>query len=410
MKLKRVIIKGLNNKVDCDSEFHNDINVVTGINGCGKTTLLKMLWYAISGNIDRLLSEISFESFSLETSCFHLSLINQSHEDKGEVPTVIIPEGAVYSPSFISKRSTIKCKWRYISDEIQQNGVINIVRYNPIDERELELLKSLIIFESRDSSLFFPTFRRVEGGYSLINPKSQKPLSNSYRSLAELHQFQRESNNVNIVNIQKGFDSLSNNISFAKHKFICSISTNDLGYLLRLHNAKTTEKIDEYYLALNKSLIRELENLKSGIKDSKDESLAIVSKLQREVADVDNKRDELLQPFKVLSELVTKVMHYKGVKLDDFTIGESDNAIESRLLSAGEQQMLSFLCYNAFYEDSIIFIDEPELSLHADWQRRLFPNLMKQQSSNQFVVATHSPFIYSKYEDKEIVLSEDKGE
>ena len=80
------------------------------------------------------------------------------------------------------------------------------------------------------------------------------------------------------------------------------------------------------------------------------------------------------------------------------------------MLSAGEQQMLSFLCYNAFYEDSIIFIDEPELSLHADWQRRLFPNLMKQQSSNQFVVATHSPFIYSKYEDKEIVLSEEKGE
>jgi predicted ATPase len=40
---------------------------------------------------------------------------------------------------------------------------------------------------------------------------------------------------------------------------------------------------------------------------------------------------------------------------------------------------------------------------------------MKQQSSNQFIVATHSPFIYSKYEDKEImdkeiILSEEKGE
>jgi predicted ATPase len=400
MKLKRVSIKGLNNKVDCDFEFHDDINIVTGINGCGKTTFLKMIWYAISGNIERLISEISFTEFNLETSNFSLSLINQSHEDKGQVPTVIIPEGAVYSPSFISKKSTIK--WHYTSNEIQQNGVINIVRYNPIDESELELLKSLI-FESRDSSLFFPTFRRVEGGYSLINPKSQKPLSNSYRSLAELRQFQN-------VNIQEEFDKLSNNISFAKHKFICSISTHDLGYLLRLHHAKTTEKIDEYYLALNKSLISKLENIKSGIEDSKDESLAIVSKLQREVADVDNRRDELLQPFKVLSELVTKVMHYKGVKLDGFTIGELDDAIDSRFLSAGEQQMLSFLCYNAFYEDSIIFIDEPELSLHADWQRRLFPNLMKQQSSNQFIVATHSPFIYSKYSDKELTLSEDKGE
>jgi predicted ATPase len=217
------------------------------------------------------------------------------------------------------------------------------------------------------------------------------------------------------IKIQDDFQKLSDTLTSLEHKFICSVSTHDLGYLLRLHHAETTEKIDEYSRALNKSLISELENIKSGIKDSKDESLAIVSKLQREVADVDDRRDELLQPFKVLSELVTKVMHYKGVKLDDFTIGQSDDAIDSRLLSAGEQQMLSFLCYNAFYEDSVIFIDEPELSLHPDWQRRLFPNLMKQQSSNQFIVATHSPFIYSKYEDKEImdkeiILSEEKGE
>jgi predicted ATPase len=402
MKLKSVSIRGLNNKLDCDFEFHNDINIVTGINGCGKTTFLKMLWYAISGNIERLVTEISFAEFNLETSDFSLLLINQSHEDKGQGSTVILPENAVYSPSFISKRSTIK--WRYISNKVQQDGIVNIDGYNQIDEREL--LKSLI-FESRDSSLFFPTFRRVEGGYSLINSKSQKPLSNSSKTLAEIRQFQREVNNVNI---QEGFDKVSNNMSFANHKFICSISTHDLGYLLRLHHAKTTEKIDEYSLALNKSLISKLENIKSGIEDSKDESLAIVSKLQREVADVDNRRDELLQPFKVLSELVTKVMHYKGVKLDDFTIGQSDDAIDSRLLSAGEQQMLSFLCYNAFDEDSVIFIDEPELSLHPDWQRRLFPNLMKQQSSNQFIVATHSPFIYSKYEDKEIILSEEKGE
>lgn len=404
MKLKRVSIKGLNNKVDCDFEFHDDINIVTGINGCGKTTLLKMLWYAISGNIECLISEISFVEFNLETSDFSLFLINQNYEHNGQLSNIILPEDAVYSPSFISKRS--KIKWHYISNKVQQNGVVNIAGYNPIDERELELLKSLI-FESRDSSLFFPTFRRIEGGYSLINPKIKKPLSNFSTSLAELRQFQREANNVNI---QERFDKLSNNMSFAEHKFICSISTHDLGYLLRLHHAETTEKIDEYSLALNKSLISKLENIKSGIEDSKYESLAIVSKLQREVADVGNKRDELLQPFKVLSELVTKVMHYEGVKLDDFIIGDSNNAIDSRLLSAGEQQMLSFLCYNAFYENSIIFIDEPELSLHVDWQRRLFPNLMKQQSSNQFIVATHSPCIYAKYPDKEIILSEEKGE
>jgi predicted ATP-dependent endonuclease of OLD family len=71
--------------------------------------------------------------------------------------------------------------------------------------------------------------------------------------------------------------------------------------------------------------------------------------------------------------------------------------------------MLSFLVYNAFYSSCSIFIDEPELSLHADWQRVLFPTLLRQAAGNQFVVATHSPFIYSKFPDKELVLNADRG-
>ncbi|MEK8016973.1 MAG: AAA family ATPase, partial [Candidatus Parabeggiatoa sp.] len=71
--------------------------------------------------------------------------------------------------------------------------------------------------------------------------------------------------------------------------------------------------------------------------------------------------------------------------------------------------MLSFLCYNAFYDNGIIFIDEPELSLHVDWQRRLFDILIEQGNQNQLFVATHSPFIYSQFPDKELILDYDKG-
>ena len=71
--------------------------------------------------------------------------------------------------------------------------------------------------------------------------------------------------------------------------------------------------------------------------------------------------------------------------------------------------MLSFLCYNAFASNSCIFIDEPEISLHVDWQRTLFPTLLAQSTSNQFIITTHSPFIYSKYADKELVLNPDRG-
>jgi predicted ATPase len=376
MKLKSVSIRGLNNKLDCDFEFHNDINIVTGINGCGKTTFLKILWYAISGNIERLISEISFVEFNLETSYYSLFVTNRD--------------------GFI--------EWKYVrsdTEEVREGLSKSGESLNDL------IIDNNLIIPNKSSSVFFPTFRRIEGGYAITNPYKKGRTASGGMTATYMQEEFREKDSVNI---QDNLDKLSKLLTVLDHKFVCSISTHDLGYLLRLHHAETTEKIDEYSRALNKSLISKLENIKSGIEDSRDESLAIVSKLQREVADVDNRRDELLQPFKVLSELVTKVMHYKGIKLDNFILGESDDAIDARLLSYGEQQMLSFLCYNAFYEDSVIFIDEPELSLHPDWQRRLFPNLMKQQSSNQFIVATHSPMIYSKYSDKEIILSSEKGE
>ena len=60
-------------------------------------------------------------------------------------------------------------------------------------------------------------------------------------------------------------------------------------------------------------------------------------------------------------------------------------------------------------KNTIFLIDEPELSLHVDWQRILFRKLMEQGSSNQFIVATHSPFIYSQYPQKELFLDIDRG-
>jgi ABC-type lipoprotein export system ATPase subunit len=140
-------------------------------------------------------------------------------------------------------------------------------------------------------------------------------------------------------------------------------------------------------------------------------SPTIFNNLQISTAPQTNrKKSELLKPFTVLSNLIKDIFRDKGIKITTaLTLGEASEAIMSDKLSAGEKQMLSFLCYCIFTENSIIFIDEPELSLHPDWQRTLIPTLMEISSTNQFFIATHSPFIYSKYPDKEIVLDIDKG-
>jgi predicted ATPase len=132
--------------------------------------------------------------------------------------------------------------------------------------------------------------------------------------------------------------------------------------------------------------------------------------VQLNIEETEKIRTELYRPFTVLLNLIKQFFEYKGEKWSrDLSIENLRDIILANKLSAGEQQMLSFLCYNAFSKNTIIFIDEPELSLHPDWQRRLIPTLLAQGTTNQFFIATHSPFIYAAYADKEFILNKDKG-
>ncbi len=66
-------------------------------------------------------------------------------------------------------------------------------------------------------------------------------------------------------------------------------------------------------------------------------------------------------------------------------------------LSTGEKELLSkvFFLYISDFKNSIIMIDEPEISLHPSWQNRivkLYKSFAK-QNNNQIIIATHSPQI-----------------
>ncbi|MFM7889044.1 MAG: AAA family ATPase, partial [Pseudanabaena sp.] len=79
------------------------------------------------------------------------------------------------------------------------------------------------------------------------------------------------------------------------------------------------------------------------------------------------------------------------LELAESFIGDVQN------LSSGEHQILAFIhaCY--FAKDKIILIDEPETSLHIDWQRDLLDSIS--QYSHQFIICTHSPSVPADYSD-----------
>lgn len=91
-------------------------------------------------------------------------------------------------------------------------------------------------------------------------------------------------------------------------------------------------------------------------------------------------------------------------------------------LSSGEKQIVfrgAFLLQNKnALNGAVVLIDEPEISMHPEWQnkimdfyKKIFQNQNGEQTS-QIIVVTHSPFIIhneNRYNDKVIVLKHDEN-
>lgn len=392
--IRSLEVKGLNNRDDgiFKFHFHKDLNIFTGANGSGKTTLLKLIWYVIGGNLKHILYEIPFSYVSIETDRYsvvlernrpdYLSIVYNFTDSLGQRSVKIDPDTATIN--------------QYQIEEVKQF------------EKQIS--------NSSNGSLFFPSFRRIEGGFSIGVRSSAHSEDVSVMPLLS----------STTEKLLTSISQLSEDMSTERHRFIFSVSTMDIVKLL-------PQKYVEIYQEINHLQSQVLANITKEIQSNPDkDEVSVISQsdsLMDSIQKVEKEAEQLRQPISVLSDLTLRILRYNAIQVteklvlggknDGFSFGEYreeiaiqeiKDVISSDKLSSGEKQMLSFLCYNAFYNNTPIFIDEPELSLHVDWQRRLFPTLLEQGNNNQFFVATHSPFIYTKYPEKEFMLDEDRGE
>ena len=64
-------------------------------------------------------------------------------------------------------------------------------------------------------------------------------------------------------------------------------------------------------------------------------------------------------------------------------------------LSSGEKQMLVILLTVLVEDDLpyVLFMDEPEVSLHIEWQKRLIDLILELNPNVQIILTTHSPAV-----------------
>lgn len=76
-----------------------------------------------------------------------------------------------------------------------------------------------------------------------------------------------------------------------------------------------------------------------------------------------------------------------------FLIKSTDTVLSLYQLSAGEKQLLHILLTVLMEQrqEYILLMDEPEISLHVDWQSKLIRNILLLNPKCQIVIVTHSP-------------------
>lgn len=123
-------------------------------------------------------------------------------------------------------------------------------------------------------------------------------------------------------------------------------------------------------------------------------------------------RDDLksvLQEFDIKVEFdrmdKKKELYFKNETSDNIKIDE---------LSGGEKELITkiFPLVISNIHDSVILIDEPESSLHPNWQNsivKVYERIAKEQN-NQVILATHSPHIVSSVKKEQVkVLYNENG-
>lgn len=121
--------------------------------------------------------------------------------------------------------------------------------------------------------------------------------------------------------------------------------------------------------------------------------------------------DEVFRKIDLFKKIVNARFLHKSITVGQSGFGvvtSSGSPLDPVLLSSGEQHELVLLYELLFKvsQNSIILIDEPEISLHVAWQDEFLKDLGQMAALSQFhaLVATHSPQIISDRWDLTVEL------
>ena len=125
----------------------------------------------------------------------------------------------------------------------------------------------------------------------------------------------------------------------------------------------------------------------------------IIAVLQSGEPDAAQKAQALTEPKRMFQDIVDDLFRETGKTIirtaNEIKFNQIGEVLQPYQLSAGEKQMLAILL-TVLVEDNqsyVLFMDEPEISLHFEWQKQLISLVLKLNPNIQIIMTTHSPAV-----------------
>lgn len=325
MKLSAVEIKGMWGKIDLRWELDPSVNILTGINGAGKSTIMDFI------------AEVIMTNSLKKESVTKVKRINVEFDNKKDTLVCLSFNDTMLN---LKKEAESNRVYRELWEDVSRSVSITKDRQQRLNRMGITASVSYLV---RGKQLLPLSDKMIDGLNVDIISTFDSTLPGNYE--------------------QSRMDTL-------KKQGVRSTLDMEL-HLLQEQYA--------YYLGGLATMMEQ--HLKEG------------KPVDKEFV------DNLYAPKNLFIKIVNELFSQTGkhINIDnsrlEFVIDDEDKHISMYDLSSGEKQLI-YILLTVLLEggkDYILFMDEPEISLHVDWQECLIEKIQLLNPNCQMLIATHAP-------------------
>lgn len=443
-KIEKISAKGIIGLYDYDINFMDgdpDLKAIYSENGCGKTNLLKLIHYVTSGNIEKLqkVPLMPFRELCIKTSEGTIFFeknenksVSLSIRDNNEEELLLeeLRAGDLNSASDMELSDEIQDRYIRMSFNIHEytgkSVLLGTNRLNDTDARTRYRVRMLRKHEVREEA---DRDYEVSGNiiYSVLDDLNYSLVRNAQRASTTSRGSRGVYSKIvkNVLNDrasldQRGRDARNEIVKKIKH-------INNIKKLVDKYNLIDFEEFRsiEKQIEAPRSTVREFKSLYSILNlyfDSLEEKIQDVSPAASLIDSFINAINTMFRDKVITYNIQRAYSNRNGfiVQSIDAHKNEIDahkneefikeKEIDPADLSSGEKHLIFLLAkviISATRGDTLLIIDEPEISLGMMWQR-LFVKYVRKcaaESGLQIIMATHSPLILDKYKEIDVSMS-----